>query len=124
MKGIDCTIYTTLNLWLFEAEKEIDVRVEVSNFIPGTPGRYTGLPENCYPAEGPEWDGVRVFVDEDGNKKGEQVELPWQFIDGIDIDSIIEEKCMEEGRDREIAHEEAMWDAEREEKMIRGDNND
>jgi hypothetical protein len=106
---------TTLNLWLCERECEVDVVVYVTDFHPGTPGKYTGLPENCYPAEEPEWDDVLIYM----KYRGKDIDLPWQFIECLDIDDIIIEKCMEEIRDREIAHLDMRADAEKTEKMIR-----
>ncbi len=43
---------------------EWEVSVEMDCTFPGDPGQITGPPENCYQAEGPEfeWSEVTVFV--------------------------------------------------------------
>ena len=40
------------------------VEIEVTNF--GMPAQTYGPPENCYPAEGPEWEEVAFYIDLNG----------------------------------------------------------
>lgn len=94
----------------FETEVELDgVNVEVTvvyGYTPGTPGRVTGPPENCYPPEGPEADFHSIYVTDDPTKTDIQSRLSEAVLD--DLSQRAAEEGDEAARD---AYEAAMEDA-------------
>jgi len=78
---------------------ELDVRVEVSDYRFGTPAKLNARPEDCYPAEGSEYEigGVYLLVTKkvDGKDRVVEIKLPNEVIDiiGNDLDELIDEEA-------------------------------
>ena len=75
--------------FIVEGSIEIDIEIEVSHYY-HDPGRYSGLPENCYPAESDyeikkvyavfrKWDGKSKKYTEE-----KRIELPEAMIEHIE----------------------------------------
>ena len=69
---------------------EIPVTVRVTSYTPGDPGRLSGPPENCYPAEAAEFETVEFLAD--GTPVPECVRdlIDWEY-----VEQEIEEKINE-----------------------------
>ena len=72
-----------VNIYFSECDREIEVWCNVTNYYPGDPGKYSGPPENCYPAESPE---IEYFLSWKDNGKYSVFLNEWLWNDSIDHD--------------------------------------
>lgn len=80
---------TTIALMKDNEEVETEVTV-VYSYTPGSPGKLSGPPEDCYPPEGPEVDIEAVYRTDDETKTDLSSAL-----DESTLDSMREQACSE-----------------------------
>lgn len=59
-----------------------EFRLDEYDYVPGSPGKLTGPPENCFPPEPAELEIIKLYVDE-SVLAGEFKEVPMEVVDLI-----------------------------------------
>src|SRR5271157_149412 len=92
----EMTLLVTIGLRILDRDYIAECEVSITH--KSTPGRFYGPPEDCYPAEGPEWElvGVTIYEDPPG-KEPIALECPKWLADAIySSDKLAEEVCERE----------------------------